>query len=544
MEKFVLHLGNILNNGYLHCKYLRKRNIEAECLNLGYAHCQGQPEWAEVHIKGIVDQFDPDWSKVDIGGFLRPSWYIYEELKDIENVQNCIHTKNACAEDNNSACQVVPFHWYHLNEDYLRYAYKKYTPIIGDTLIGKVLKKLHVGSTFRSIVGWQDIGDTNVYNDRVHNSVLDATAQSEQNDYQTYYYLLEEFKAFYPDREKVLTMEDIKEWIYNSLCRRRLFNQYKLIHAYSLDPIYAMLGNQGQPFICYEHGTMREFPFEDSSRGRLYALALQKAEKVIITNADCNRSAEKIGLNNYVFIPHIIDDELFRPSDNSPLREKLIKQNNCDYIFVAPSRHHWKNCPAGLENSWFKRNDILIRGLGRLFHERPALRALVVFFEWGQEIELSKRLIRDCGFEEKVLWEPIMSKPALKDYFQAADIILDQFNDGIGTFGAVVPEAMACRKPVVLNYKKELHAWCYPELPPAIHAWDEDSLSTNLKGLIDNEAYRKEVGEKGFQWFKKYHSSKIVIDKMIDLYVDIAEKKGWRWNDMLHRGGCLECLTR
>lgn len=536
-QPHILHVGNILNNGYLHCKYLRRRDIEADCLNIDYAHCQGQPEWAEVYIRGEVDEHNPDWSKVNLGEFSRPSWYIYTELKNICNLPGYSQTEIPLDEGGNSDWQTHDVPVRPAKRNFLRETYQVSAPVIGNTFFGKVLRKLHVGAAVRKIIGEQDKTEANIQKDEMDHDALESATQSTQNIYNEYYLsILEEFKTFYPDREKTLTMKDINQWLHSSLCRKPIFKQYQLIQAYSLDPIYVMLGNPGHPFICYEHGTMREFPFDDSAHGRLYALALKKAEKVIITNADCNRSAEKLNMDNYVFIPHIIDDDLFCPADYSPLREKLKKQNNCEYIFVAPSRHHWKYCPPGLENSWFKRNDILIRGLGRLFRERPEISVLVVFFEWGREVELSKKLIRECGFEEKVLWEPIMSKPALKDYFQAADIILDQFNDGIGTFGAVVPEAMACGKPVILNYKKELHTWCYPELPPAIHAWDEASICNSLENLIDNKEYRKEVGEKGNQWFTKYHSSKVVIDKMIDLYISIAEKKGWMWKDILHKG--------
>jgi hypothetical protein len=51
------------------------------------------------------------------------------------------------------------------------------------------------------------------------------------------------------------------------------------------------------------------FPFE-TQPGQVYACACRKTEKVVITNADCI-VCRTLGLNNHVFIPHIIDDELF-----------------------------------------------------------------------------------------------------------------------------------------------------------------------------------------------------------------------------------------
>ena len=133
-----------------------------------------------------------------------------------------------------------------------------------------------------------------------------------------------------------LRESDILEWLPRAQGFSRLFSCYKLIHCFSLDAIYPLLAMPTRPFVAYEHGTMREFPFENSSRGRLYALSLKKAEKVLISNADCNLSAERLGLDNYAYIPHIIDDELFKPEE-SVLREKLKQETGCDFILVAPA---------------------------------------------------------------------------------------------------------------------------------------------------------------------------------------------------------------
>ncbi len=493
----ILHIGNILNNGYLHCKYLRKRGVLADCLNVDYKHCQGQPEWAEVYIKEPVDEFNPDWTKVDLKGFERPPWFYDVALKDILSLVNRLNKDN------------------------------------GNTNLGENTNKKSNSNSIISSAHYKKLYGLRDRLQRIVNSVLNNEAKSYKESGNEIGILcdrlIKEYKKVYASRNPVLSKDDILQLLPRGLAYSPMLKRYKLIHAYSLDPINVLLGNPDQPFICYEHGTMREFPFENSSRGRLYSLSLKKAEKVIITNADCNISAERLGLQNYVFIPHIIDDDLFKPGESS-LKTKLKKETGCDFIFVAPSRHHWKNCPVGLENSWFKRNDILIRGLGRLFRNHPKLNALVVFFEWGQEVSLSKALINECGFSDRVRWAPIQSKPAMKEYYCAADIIIDQFNAGIGTFGAVVPEAMACAKPVILNYKRDLHTWCYPELPPVIHAYDEESIEKQVVELLENEDYRLSIGEKGRQWFERYHSSDVVIKKMIDVYMSISDKYNFGWN--------------
>ncbi len=495
----LLHIGNILNNGYLHCKYLRRRGVLADSLNVDYRHCQGQPEWAEAFITDPVDEFNPDWSKVDLKGFRRPDWFFDVSLSEIPDLVSRLEEYGRTPVEPPTPGPVrVPA--------YLR----------ARALASRILRALGVSPLVDRVKTWTNVRAA---------SRLGFAEEQREAQIQAW---IDGYARFYPERLPGLSSKDIYDWLPRSLASAPMLRRYRLIHAYALDPIYPLLGNPGQPFICYEHGTLREFPYEDSPRGRLYSLCLKKAEKVIITNADCNRSAERLGLNNYIFNPHIIDDDLFKPED-SPLRRKLQEEYGCEFIFVAPSRHHWKHCPPGLENSWFKRNDILIRGLGRLFRARPELRALVVFFDWGQEVALSKELIQECGFSDRVRWEPIQSKPALKEFYNAADIILDQFNNGIGTFGAVVPESMACAKPVLLNYKKELHTWCYPELPPALNAPDEEAITHHIEQLIVNPEYRQKIGVEGRRWFETYHSSRIVIDRMIDIYKAIFEKYGWEW---------------
>jgi glycosyltransferase involved in cell wall biosynthesis len=248
---------------------------------------------------------------------------------------------------------------------------------------------------------------------------------------------------------------------------------------------------------------------------------------VIITNQDCNLAADRLGLRNYTFIPHVVDETMFRPKD-SALREQLLAEHHCTSIVVAPARHHWKHAPAGLANSWFKRNDIAIRGLARLMASKPHLRPLVVFFEWGQEVDLSKALIRECGLEARVRWEPIVSKPAMAEFYNAADLVLDQFND-IGAFGTVVPEALASGKPVMLNFHRERHVWCYGEPPPCIDARTEEDVAARVAAVLEDDGYRQELGERGHQWFLDKHSTAVVARRHIDVYSEVAERFGWSW---------------
>lgn len=498
-KRRVLHLGNILNNGYLNAKFLRRRGWAADSVTIDYRHVQAQPEWEEVPIiSPTLDHFNPDWSAIDLGDYQRVDWFHDVALADIGRLAEAIRLGRPSGRGGD-----------------------KLRPIEN----GERQPGAAVAAAARSALdrlGLLTFGRAARSRARVVDQKLKRDSVPQQ--------LVADFAKAYPDRANPLTLHDIVDAGARAAAHAPLFALYPLVQAYSLDPIYVMLNDPGQPLICFEHGTMREFPFEDSARGRLYALALKKAERVFITNADCNLSAQRLGLSNTTFIPHPVDQELYRPAE-SPLGDRLRRDYGVDHIFVAPARHHWKHCPPGLENSWFKRNDILIRALGRFFAGRPSAKALVVFFEWGKEVDLSKELIAECGFADRVKWEPIASKPVVREYYNAADIVFDQFNDGIGTFGTVVPEALASGKPVILNYKKALHHWCFPELPPALNAATEDEIVAHIGRLLDDESRRLALGREGRDWFMRNHSSSLVATRMIDVYLAIADRHGWSWRD-------------
>ncbi|MEW6451032.1 MAG: glycosyltransferase family 4 protein [Pseudomonadota bacterium] len=484
MPPKILLTGNILNNGYMHARYLRKYGVTADSLNVDYKHCQGQPEWAEVEFSEPVAEENPDWSQYDLKGFRRPDWFFDVAFNELASLASRLTGAPSPPPRTKSAAQTAVEMGYRVAEKVLS------TPLAPAV---RAISRLRAKA--REV----------------------AISSSDAHFIQS---ICDDFRAAYPGAEKALCTADVLEWLDRARGYGAVMRLYDLAHCLSLDPIYAMLGASTAPFIAYEHGTMREFPFEDSARGRLYALSLKKAARVLITNADCNRSAERLGLTNYRFIPHIIDDDLFQP-DDSPLRRELLAQTGAEFILVAPARHHWKNFPQGLEHSWSKRNDVMIRGLGRLFSERPNLRVLVIMFEWGREVELSKALIAECGFADRVKWVPICSKPMLKKYYNACDLVLDQFNDGIGTFGAVVPESFACAKPVMLNYKEELHHWCFPVLPPVVTARSDSEVTQRLTELLQNPGQMVELGREGRRWFERHHSSRRVIDILIDTYADV-----------------------
>src|SRR5688500_2714552 len=87
----ILHLGNIVNNGYLNAKFLRRAGWIADSVSIDYRHVQAQPEWEDVaFVNPGLDHFDPDWDRVDLGDYRRVEWFHDVDLADVDGLADQI----------------------------------------------------------------------------------------------------------------------------------------------------------------------------------------------------------------------------------------------------------------------------------------------------------------------------------------------------------------------------------------------------------------------------------------------------------------------
>lgn len=296
----------------------------------------------------------------------------------------------------------------------------------------------------------------------------------------------------------------------NEKAFRAWFEGYDLIQAYATEPIHAWMFGNCRPFVAYEHGTMRDIPFENTSRGRLLTLAYTRAGKIIITNPDVIAAAQRLRLRHYQFVPHPVDETKYRPCQTT-LREQLRHDSQADLILFAPSRHQWD----------LKGNDRIVRAYAR-FAKQSSQHTLLILTRWGQDVERSQRLVTELGLDGRVIWRPPLNKQKLIHYYNAADIVLDQFV--IGAFGTITPEAMACGKPVILYFNREVHEWCYAEPPPVVGARSEEDIFQRLQELAADRRHRESLGSASREWMIKHHGWELVADRQIAIYRELLQE--------------------
>jgi glycosyltransferase involved in cell wall biosynthesis len=291
-----------------------------------------------------------------------------------------------------------------------------------------------------------------------------------------------------------------------------LFGEYDLVQLYGLHPALLPSGLARVPYVAFEHGTMREYPFEDFWRGRLLALGYRLSNKVIITNPDVVEQARLLGLEDdrYAFVPHPLDETRYCPGP-SELRAE-VERDGFDFVLLCPSRHDWH----------VKGLDRLVGAFAQLVRsERP--KAVLFLFDWGQEVQRSRSLVQELGIEGNVRWSPPLSKVRLIDAYRAADIVCDQFL--IGTFGAVAPEAMACGTPVVMAFDGEIHRWCFSVLPPVVDARTPEQIYSALRRLAEDDGERARLGQLGREWVERHHGWRLVVDRHLEIYEEVLDGK-------------------
>jgi glycosyltransferase involved in cell wall biosynthesis len=307
--------------------------------------------------------------------------------------------------------------------------------------------------------------------------------------------------------------------------------QYDLVVLCGQYAAFAPLLPASQPYVTFEHATMRYVPSLVTPAHRLIALAYQQADANVITNADCWEAAGMLGVRDKsVFIPHPLDEQMCSPGDADEVarqRSGLHERLGVELVFLAPARH----CRS--EASGSKRNDRILYAYARYVQEAEpagAPRAALVLCAWGEpaHVQESEALVDALGLRGRVLWLPCLPKARLVRWYRVADVVLDQFSETVGSFGAVTAEAMATGTPVVTYYSDAAHEWCrdvLPEPPPCYSARTTDDIYQALRGLADAPVFRTWKGERARSWIEAHHSLGRVCRTHKSLYERVLAAK-------------------
>ena len=214
---------------------------------------------------------------------------------------------------------------------------------------------------------------------------------------------------------------------------------FDLIHAHFLENgfIGARLKNiYEKPLVVTAHGyDVYDLPFKNRWYNSLAKLVLTEADQVITVSKSNAEKLLSLGVspNKLHIIPNGYDENLFKPLPMSKAREKLSLPQNKKILLSVGNLVDKKG------------HTYLISAMPLVLRKRKDV--LLIIVGSGPLKELLQSMIKKYGLEDYVILAGGRRHEEIPLWINASDIfILPSLQEG---FPTVIPEAMACGKPIV-----------------------------------------------------------------------------------------------
>lgn len=507
-----IHIGNIANNGYLNAKILNRNGYPARCYAMGYTHIMGSPRWEEGRVMGRIDsQFHPDWGVIDYQGPSLPEWFFEGNFTSpIHRVPESITSSPAL--DTHRLIEKLRRGWVKVasRSSFLRMSGTALKIFLSTRMEGERFLKQTMAKQPSCVIRYA----VNV----IGHLALVTQGESARSEIKLKESALEQLignilqksngdvglSSFPP-----VLAEDLLQHSFDAALLKKIAGAKTKFIGYATDGVFPLLA--GFEYNCFEHGTIRNLPFEDTPQGRMCRAVYLNARHVFITNADNNVAARRLGLKSFSYIPHPINEDVRgeAQSNAQSIRQKIVEEfGNCT-IVLHPARHHWRD---NRHTDWDKGNDLLIAAISRLVKRGENI--VLITMRLGEDWEKSEKLLAELNLSGRTIWLNPLPHHQFVEYIMAADIVADQFN--VPSFGSIPPKALYLGRAVLTSYAPEMHDWCYPEHPPFLRCDSNvESIEAVLLNAIKNKEFVESVGRAGKDWYEKYYSNKVILSEFL-----------------------------
>ena len=264
-----------------------------------------------------------------------------------------------------------------------------------------------------------------------------------------------------------------------------------------------------RPYVAFEHGTLRHFTTDDHPLHRLTSLAYREADHTFITNGDCLAYAKRLGIEDYSAVIHPIDVDQHRLDFGA--EAKLIRERiGAEVLIYCPIRHDYE----------IKGTDRALKALP-LIKARTPKRVKIILSTWGTQVEESRRMLRDLGCENDVVWLSSMCRLGMIKHIHAADVVFDQFV--LPVFGSTAPQTIAAGKPILSSYVPAETAWLIPEPAPIVSAYTPEEIAERTIECLD-PAWLAAYAVRARNWVDCYHSPANVVRDHLRVYRRVLAK--------------------
>jgi len=287
---------------------------------------------------------------------------------------------------------------------------------------------------------------------------------------------------------------------------KKIISQIKpdVVHSHSIDMGFVLSSacrKYNIPIINTFHGGIFSITDRDKKRSFIERYLIKKAKfKVITTPNKKDLKLAKGVYNNLVYIPNGVDLSKFKN-----IKHKINKTPKI--LFVG-------------------RIDRL-KGLDYLIDSAKILQDKKIEFEIelvgdGKDMEMYKERVKEMNLNKKIKFLGRKSPEDTLKHYQTADIfVLPSLDE---SFGIVLIEAMACKKPVIGTKVGGIPYVINPNkdgllVPPK----NPQALADAIIKILKNPKLAKQMGEAGYKKVKENFTWSIQVDKTNKLLKELVK---------------------
>jgi len=178
-----------------------------------------------------------------------------------------------------------------------------------------------------------------------------------------------------------------------------------------------------------------------------------------------------------------------------------LRQEN-DLLIFSHSRHNGFTLPEELAIHQ-KGNHHLIKGFAGFTRNNPTVKTRLIFFEYGMDVDASKKLIKTEGITNQVVWMPLMPRKEIMFGLNSSDISCGQYENSWLTCG-VVNETLASEIPLLHYREDHLYQKDYADLYPLLNANAPEDITVAIQNYWNEPEVYKAKAKKGADWLHKY----------------------------------------
>lgn len=214
----------------------------------------------------------------------------------------------------------------------------------------------------------------------------------------------------------------------------------------------------------------------------------------------------------------------------------IRKMRKSDFVVFHAGRHQWKRSKKdkilkaikGIPFLNNNANDSIIKAFVNFNKKTKNKNNLLVLFEYGTQVELSKSLIRDLKISQNVIWLPTSPRKVILEVTKHASVAIGDI--AVGGWGGKALEALSLGVPVIQSVSEENRNLFKKhkkiDLPPFILIDHNLNLVNQLQTLFDKYSLNlmklKEIGEMSKNWFFKnegFEKAKKLLDIIKKNYI-------------------------